>query len=65
VIAVGDARTLYENTLIIDYTGKYYTSKQLATMLKLPLSRVVSGSNPEGEYDVTLILGNDFKLPEG
>jgi LCP family protein required for cell wall assembly len=65
VVAVGDARTLYETTLIIDYTGKYYTSKQLATLLKLPLSRVVSGSNPEGEYDVTLILGNDFKLPEG
>ena len=65
VVGIGDASTLYDNTLIIDHTGKRYTSKQLATLLKLPLDRVVSGNNPEGDYDVTLILGSDFELPEG
>ncbi len=65
IVDVGDAGTLYDNTLIIDYSGKRYTSKQLATSLKLPLSSVLSGGNPDGEYDVTLILGSDFELPEG
>jgi LCP family protein required for cell wall assembly len=65
VVEVGDASTLYENTLIIDYASKHYTSKQLVALLKLPLSSVVSGSDPEGDYDVMLILGNDFELPGG
>jgi LCP family protein required for cell wall assembly len=64
VVGIGDAGTLFDNTLIIDYAGKIYTSKQLATLLKLPLSSVVSGSDPQGDYDVSLILGNDFELPE-
>jgi hypothetical protein len=65
IVDVGDAGTLYDNTLIIDYSGKRYTSKQLATFLKLPLSSVLSGGNTDGDYDVTLILGSDFELPEG
>jgi hypothetical protein len=65
VVGIGDASTLYDNTLIVDHTGKRYTSKQLASLLRLPLDRVVSGNNPEGDYDVTLILGSDFELPEG
>lgn len=64
VVGIGDAGTLFDNTLIIDYAGKIYTSKQLATLLKLPLSSVVSGSDPQGDYDVSLILGSDFELPE-
>jgi hypothetical protein len=63
VVDIGDAGAQYDDTLIIDYAGKPYTSKQLATLLRLPLSRVLSGGNPDGEYDVTLILGNDFELP--
>jgi hypothetical protein len=65
VIDVGDAGAQYDNTLIIDYTGKPFTSKQLATLLRLPLSNVISGSGPDGDYDVALILGNDFELPGG
>ena len=61
---IGDAHTLYDTTLIIDHNGKRYTSRQLAMLLHLPLSRVVSGSAPDGEYDITLILGSDFELPE-
>ncbi len=64
VVEVGDASTLYENTLIVDYASKHYTSKQLVTLLKLPLSSVVSGSYPEGDYDVALILGADLELPD-
>jgi LCP family protein required for cell wall assembly len=65
VVEIGDASSLSENTLIVDYTSKRFTSKQLATLLKLPLSSVVSGSSPTGDYDVVLILGNDFELPGG
>lgn len=63
IAQVGDASTLYERTLIMDYTGKRYTSKQLATTLHLPLSTVLRGSEPDGAYDVALILGSDFQLP--
>jgi anionic cell wall polymer biosynthesis LytR-Cps2A-Psr (LCP) family protein len=65
VVEVGDAGTLYDNTLIIDYAGKRHTSKWLATLLKLPLSSVVFQGSPDGDYDVTVILGDDFELPEG
>jgi LCP family protein required for cell wall assembly len=63
VVDVGDAGAQYENTLIIDYAGKPFTSKQLATLFRLPLSNVISGSSPDGDYDLALILGNDFELP--
>jgi len=36
----------------------------LATTLNLPLSSVISDSFPEGDYDVMVILGQDFELPE-
>jgi LCP family protein required for cell wall assembly len=65
VVEVGDAGTPYDNTLIIDYAGKRHTSKWLATLLKLPLSSVVFQGSPDGDYDVTVILGDDFELPEG
>lgn len=65
VVEIGDAGALYDNTLIIDYVGKPNTSKHLASLFKLPLSSVISGSSPDGNYDVTLILGSDFELPEG
>jgi LCP family protein required for cell wall assembly len=65
VVEIGDAGALYDNTLIIDYVGKPNTSKHLASLFKLPISSVISGSSPDGNYDVTLILGSDFELPEG
>jgi LCP family protein required for cell wall assembly len=65
VVEIGDAGALYDNTLIIDYAGKPNTSKHLASLFKLPISSVISGSSPDGNYDVTLILGSDFELPEG
>jgi LCP family protein required for cell wall assembly len=64
VVDIGDASVMYENTLIIDYSGKRFTSKQLASLLSLPLSSVISGGIADGDYDLTLILGNDFELPE-
>jgi LCP family protein required for cell wall assembly len=65
VVTVGDADVSYESTLIVDNTGKHYTSRQLAILLHLPLSSVVVGGGLEEEYDIALILGNDFQLPEG
>lgn len=65
VVEIGDAGAQYDNTLIIDYAGKPFTSKQLASLFRLPLSNVISGSSPDGQYDLTLILGNDFELPGG
>jgi LCP family protein required for cell wall assembly len=65
VVEVGDSSVLYDNTLIIDYSGKRYTSRELASTLKLPLSSVIVGGVPNGDYDVSVILGADFELPDG
>jgi LCP family protein required for cell wall assembly len=65
VVEVGDASVVQESTLIIDYAGKRYTSRQLATLLRLPLSSVVSRGDPQGDYDVTVVLGAGYELPEG
>jgi hypothetical protein len=64
VVDIGDAGAQYDNTLIVDYAGKPYTSKRLASLFKLPLSNVISGSGPDGDYDLAVILGNDFELPK-
>jgi LCP family protein required for cell wall assembly len=62
VVEVGDAGS--DSTLIIDYASKRESSKQLAIALNLPLSTVISDSYPDGDYDIKLILGADFVLPE-
>ena len=64
VVQVGDAATLYEATSIIDYADKPYTSKQLAAAFDLPAYSVIHGISPEGNYDVMVILGQDFELAE-
>jgi hypothetical protein len=62
VVEIGDAGS--DSTLIIDYAGKRESSKQLATALNLPLSTIISDNFPDGDYDIKLILGVDFVLPE-
>ncbi len=65
VVEIGDAPTLYDNTLILDYTGKPFTAKQIAQQLGLRSSAITPASSPEGEFDIKLILGSNFELPDG
>jgi LCP family protein required for cell wall assembly len=48
-------------SLVIAHTDKTYTAQYIARFLNLPQSAVVQGSEPAAEYDVSLVLGADFR----
>jgi len=50
----------YDTSLLILNREKPLTALQLLSLLDLPQSSVVNGANPTAEYDVVLILGEDF-----
>jgi len=50
----------YDTSLVILNRDKPMTGVQLLSMLHLPQSAVVNGSNPTAEYDVVVILGADY-----
>ena len=50
----------YDNTLLILNREKPLTSLKLVTLLGLQQSAVVNGANPTAEFDVVLILGEDY-----
>jgi len=57
-------RSDYADSLVIVYTGKTYTAEYLTHIMGLPPTAVVHGSNPNAEYDISLILGADYQQPE-
>lgn len=65
VTQVGNADRLdYTDSLIIVYTGKNYTAEYISHLLNLPLTALVHGSDPNAAYDISVILGADYQLPE-
>ncbi len=50
----------YDTSLVILNRAKPLTALNLLTLLNLPQSSVVNGANPTAEFDVVLILGDDF-----
>ena len=57
-------RSDYSESLVIAHTGKTYTAEYLAHLLGLPPTAVVHGADPNAEYDVSIILGADYRPPE-
>lgn len=61
---------LYDETLIIDLSGKSYTVSRLAQWLGLPGSRVLTASDPRSApfidtvANVVVVLGKDVDLPD-
>jgi LCP family protein required for cell wall assembly len=53
-----------EESLVVVHTGKTYTAQYIARFLNLPESTVVQGAEPAAEYDVSLILGADYRPPQ-
>ncbi len=53
-----------EESLIVAYGDKTYTAQYIVRLLDLPQSAVVQGSEPAAEYDISLILGNDYQPPQ-
>lgn len=60
VAGTGNADQLYGLTTIIDYTGKIYTRQVLADLLNVQASQVYSSYDPNAEYDIVVILGQDW-----
>ncbi len=60
---------LYDNTLIVDLSGKDYTTSKLADWLKLPKSHIISGDDTRADAfrtagaNVVVVLGSDAELP--
>jgi hypothetical protein len=50
----------YDTSLVILNRDKPMTALQLLSLLRLPQSAVVNGSNPTAQYDVVVILGSDY-----
>jgi LCP family protein required for cell wall assembly len=62
--AIGNAdHSSYTSSKIVVHTGKTYTAEYIAQTLGLPSTAVVHEPNPDAEYDVVVILGDDYKEP--
>jgi LCP family protein required for cell wall assembly len=55
-------RSDYTSTVIVDYTGKPYTTRWLARTFNV--ANVVNGADPNSAVDVRVILGQDWQVPQ-
>lgn len=67
-LSTGDAEPAERRaeTVILDYTGKEYTSRRIAEALNLPRSAVqrpAPGGRGPGDADIVVIIGQDLRLP--
>lgn len=49
------------NTVIRDYTGRQWTARYLATLLNIPLDRIVAGSDGLTSSDIMIVVGPDIQ----
>ncbi len=64
VAEVGNAdAATYRTTQIIDFGSHPYTSRYLTQLMGIPPLNVSTASNPEGDYDVLIIIGDDWDVP--
>lgn len=55
-----NAQEIYENTTIIDYTGKIYTRQYLAELLGIQPTQVYTRYDPNSQVDIAILLGSDW-----
>jgi LCP family protein required for cell wall assembly len=60
VVEEKNADQTYDSSMIIIYTGKPYTIKYLADLMKIPSSHIFNRFNPDSQVDVAVIVGNDW-----
>ena len=64
VVSVGNADQFnYQNTIIYDYSGSYYTTRWIAEHFKVQPTHIIDISDPNSPVDVRIIIGQDFVLP--
>lgn len=64
VVEVGNADSAtYPSTQIIDFGEHPSTAQYLVQLMDVPPLNVSEGTRPEGEFDLLIILGNDWEVP--
>lgn len=64
VTEIGNADSAtYRATQIIDFGSHPNTTLYLTQLMNVPPLNISSGRDPEGDYDVLVIIGNDWKVP--
>ncbi|MBP8002558.1 MAG: LCP family protein [Chloroflexi bacterium] len=61
-IGNADAAT-YRTTQIIDFGTHPFTTRYLTQLMAIPPLNVSTGTNPDGDYDVLIIIGDDWDVP--
>ena len=65
VTEIGNADSAaYRTTQIIDYGDHPNTTRFLIQLMGIPPLNVSSGEAPEGDYDLLVIIGSDWAVPE-
>lgn len=65
VVEIGNADSAdYGSTQIIDYGSHPSTTSYLVRLLGVPPLNVSSGTTPDGDFDVLVILGTDWQIPD-
>ncbi|MCA9917536.1 MAG: LCP family protein [Anaerolineales bacterium] len=64
VVEIGNAdASTYLTSQIITYGSFPNTSRYLTQLMHVPPLNVSSGTNPDGDYDILIIIGNDWRVP--
>ncbi len=64
VTTIGNADSAtYTTTQIIDYGSHPGTVQYLVRLMDIPPLNVSTGTNPDGDFDVLVILGSNWKVP--
>ena len=66
VVEIGNADSSeYQSTQVIDYGSHPGTTRYLTQLMNVPPLNISVSSQPAGEYDVLVIIGADWQVPEG
>jgi polyisoprenyl-teichoic acid--peptidoglycan teichoic acid transferase len=64
IVEVGNADSAgYRTSQIIDFGKHPNTTRYLTQLMHIPPLNISNGSEPEGDYDILIIIGDDWRVP--
>jgi hypothetical protein len=65
ITEIGNADSAtYRTTQIIDYGDHPHTTRYITQIMDVPPLNTSQGSKPDGDFDVLIIIGDDWRVPE-